>query len=299
MNESREEPGAPNKESLPTTSSLAGRTIMVTRALDQSAGFAKQLETRGAIPFLFPTIKTVPVDLDADAVDALRNLSMFDCVVFTSANGVRYFFEALERAGVDPGALEFVEVASVGTATAAALTTRGVTVSIIPEQFIAESLAEALAEQLPPASRILIPRPRKTRETLGPELVERGFDVREIVLYETVPDDSRVDAAAQALRAGRIDAITFTSGSTARNFVNLLRERIDLEAILEHVVVAVIGPATARVAEDVGLRVDVMPDENTTAAMIEALEKHFRARSSSRGQGSGRGRARPQASRED
>lgn len=259
-------------------SSLNGKVVMITRALDQSKGFAKLLEKEGAIPFLFPTIKTRLIELSPDEERIIENIDSFDCVVFSSVNVVKYFFSLLETKGLELP--KSVEVAAVGPSTAALLTTRGIDVDLVPDEYIADSLVEALAKSLYPNSKVLIPRARVTREVLAPELERRGFVVQELVIYETLPDESIVEKAIEALKNGKVDAITFTSGSTVKNFCKLVKRHISIEEALDGLVVATIGPATAKAAFNCGIKVDLTPKEYTIAGLIDSLKEHFAKKAS-------------------
>lgn len=254
-------------------SALSGKVIMITRSAEQSKGFAQLLENEGAIPFLFPTIKTVPVEPDEDTKRILKEINDFNAVVFTSVNAVKWFFKLLEKINVSfPSE---IDIAAVGASTAAYLSSLGFKVDIIPSEYVAESLVEAIEKQLPKGGNVLIPRAKVTREVIGPELREKGFLVTEVITYETVPDNSCVESAVDALKRRSIDAVTFTSGSTVKNFYSLISAKIDIKEALDGVAVAVIGPVTAKAARELGLKVDVIPEEYTVPGLIEALKSYF------------------------
>lgn len=253
--------------------SLSGKVVMVTRSAEQAEGFAKLLQKEGAVPFLFPTIKTVPVAPDKETKEALTDLESFDVVVFASVNSVRWLLSMLDKENIEFP--EGIKIAAVGAATAAYLSSLGYTVDIIPSEYIAESLVDAVGRQLPPGGKVLIPRAKVTREVVGPELKKRGFSVSEVITYETIPDDSQVNEAVEALEREMVDAVTFTSGSTVKNFYQLLSGKIDIGKALNGVVIAVIGPITAKAVEEVGLEVNVIPEEYTMPGMIEALKAYF------------------------
>lgn len=253
---------------------LKGKTIVITRALDQAHGFAELLKKEGANPFLFPTIKLETVYPDEDELRALKNPDSFDLILFTSANAVRHFFAVLEKSGMDAASLE-ADVAAVGPSTAALLSSLGFNVSIIPDEYLAGSLKEAVVKAIPRGSRLLIPRARKVSREIGSELREEGYVVTEMVVYQNVPDRSRVEEAVQFFTEKNVDAVTFTSGSTARNFVTLLENRLNLDEFFAATAVAVIGPSTAKVCEKLGIRVDVIPEDYTVPGLIDALKSYF------------------------
>ncbi len=253
---------------------LSGKTICITRSLEQSQGMAELIKKRGGIPFLFPTVKQIAVDLSEEEILLLRGLSDKDWIILTSANGVRFFLEALKKAEVDIEKAGF-SIACVGPQTSAAASSAGLKVILVPDEFTGMSLAETIKKSVPVGSRIVYPRPEKISKDLKNELEQAGYNFDEIVVYRTVPDNSYVEEAVSAFSSGTIDAVTFTSGSTVRNFLALLQPHIDVFQALESVVVAVIGPSTKKAAEKLDIRVDVMPEDYTVVAMLDALEKYF------------------------
>lgn len=253
---------------------LKDKTIVITRALEQAAGFAELLEKEGAVPFLFPTIRLETVFPSEGEIDRLRQTGQFDVILFTSANAVKHFFAVLDKSKIDVKKTQ-AEIAAVGPSTAAYLSSMGLSVSIVPDEYIAGSLKDLIIKTIPRSSRILIPRAEKVSREIGRELAVEGYDVTELVVYRNVADESRVDSAVEYFSRHHIDAVTFTSGSTARNFVRLLENRIDLRKFFSHTAVAVIGPSTASVCRQLGLRVDVMPEDYTIPGLVDALKSFF------------------------
>lgn len=245
-------------------SALAGKRIVVTRPRAQAAGLYQQLAALGAEPILFPTIEIAPVD-DYRALDrALSQLAHYRWLIFTSVNGVAAFWDRWERAGGGslPTALR---VAAIGPATAAALEQRGARPALIPHEYV----AEAILDQIGPVEGkwILLPRADLAREVLADELGRRGAIVHEIAVYRTLPAAPDPHGLAE-LRRG-VDALTFTSSSTVRNFVALVGREISA------VCVACIGPITAQTARQLGLPVHVVARTYTSAGLVAALAKHF------------------------
>jgi uroporphyrinogen-III synthase len=249
--------------------SLNGRTIVVTRSRKQAETFARALERAGARVVALPTIETVDPE-SWDAVDdSIRLLAegAFDCVAFTSANGVEGFFKRLRR--LPSEVFRDVRVAAVGVATARAVEAAGVMVDLVPESYTAGALAAALGGG---GGSILLPRAADVPPELVDVLVAGGWDVHEVAVYRTIPASDE-DPAVEIVRAGKYDAVTFTSASTVKGFVGMLGVPPELQASAgspEHLV-ACIGPVTAKVCSDLGLRVDVVAEEHTSPGLIEAL----------------------------
>jgi len=169
-----------------------------------------------------------------------------------------------------------VRVAAIGPATAAALESRGVRAEIVPGEYRAEGLVERLRALVGPSDRILLPRAAETRDVLVTELGRLGAEVTEVAAYRTRPP-AEVPGALRAALAGReVDAVTFTSSSTARNFARLFTDE-ERRAWFAGVTVASIGPITAATAAEHGFATTVMPTDYTIPALTRALARHFQA----------------------
>ncbi|MCJ7511711.1 MAG: uroporphyrinogen-III synthase [Anaerolineales bacterium] len=259
--------------------SLAGKRVVVTRERSQAGEMAIRLAEAGAVPIVFPTIEIAPM-ADLGRLDhALHHLDSYDWVVFTSQNGVRIFWERWSRlASSADSSLVFppdVRVAAIGPGTAAAIRERGGRVDLVPNEYIAEALVEGLQPRQ--GLRVLLPRAESAREALVDGLVALGARVEEIPTYRTLP--AAPDRKALAELARGVDAITFTSSSTVRNFVELVgRVRSPDRSRgfpLGSAVIACLGPITASTATSLGLPVDVTAEEYTIDGLVRALEKHF------------------------
>ena len=246
-------------------SSLAGRRVVVTRAREQATALCEVLTRHGAVPVLFPTIAFERVDVD------LEPLSSYDWVIFTSVNGVRFFFEQLDA--TVPAALPAsLRIGAVGPVTRAALDARGVSVHAMPDEFRAATLVGALGDLT--GSRVLVPRADIGRRDLVSALERAGAVVHDVAVYRTVP--AKPDAASLAALRRGADAVTFTSPSTVRNFLALLGD--EGRGLLAGAVVAAIGAVTSSAAREEGIRVDVQPDVSTTDALVEALAGRLEVR---------------------
>lgn len=259
---------------------LDGRTVMITRAREQAAEFASELERFGARVVACPTIEIVPPETYAALDEAVENLYGYDWIVFTSVNGVEHFLSRLEAVGKEVSELDEVRVCAVGTATAERLAEAFVHVDVVPEKFQAEGVFAALEafaggrENLK-SLNFLLPRAAAARDFLPRALEEAGARVDDVAAYRTVRPETTDRAKVEALVVGGgVDCVTFTSSSTVRNFAQLFDTR-DLSPLLKGVRVACIGEVTARTAADYGLDVDIRPAESTTAALARAVADYF------------------------
>lgn len=243
-----------------TPSALAGRRIVITRPADQAAALADRLRALGAEPIVFPTIRLEPADpapLDA----AIRDLDGFDWVIFTSRRGVEALFarlDALRRPAADVARRK---VAAIGPATAAALRERGIAPALVPHQYVAEAILAEIGDVR--GRRVFLPRADIARKALAEGLAAKGATVVEVAAYRTV------GAGDPAPALDDVDAVTFTSSSTVRHFV-------ESGAAVGHARVVCIGPVTAATAGELGLTVHAIADEYTEDGLIQALEGVFR-----------------------
>ena len=259
---------------------LGGRTVVVTRALSQSAEFAAELDRYGARVVACPTIEIVEPESFAPLDEAIEHLYGYDWLVFTSANGVDFFMRRMEAGGHDASELDEIHVCAVGTATADRLRDARVHVDVVPGEFKAEGVFDALANYLGGRERLerlnfLIPRAAVARDHLPRALEEAGARADAVTAYRTVPPQTTDRARVEALIVGgAVDCITFTSSSTVSNFAQLFDTR-DLGELLKDVRVVCIGDITARTAADYNLAVDIQPAEFTSAALARAVADYF------------------------
>ena len=247
---------------------------MVTRAAAQAERFIQLLEAAGARVLAAPAIVIGPPPSWEPLDAALDALGSFTWVIFTSVNGVAMVDRRLSSRRLAWAALAGRRVAAIGPATADALAEHGVRVDLVPEEYRAEGLLERLRGVVTPADRVLLPRAAQTRDVLVTGLRHLGAQVTEVPAYATRRAEGGAARLREALAAGTIDAVTFTSSSTARNFAELFTED-ERRDWLGHVTVASIGPITAGTAAEYGLTTDVMPDEYTIPALARALAEHF------------------------
>ncbi len=258
------------------TKPLFGKRVVLTRPQEQAREFSQLLTAYGAEPVEVPTIQIVPPASWQAIDDAMTRLSTYQWLIFTSVNGVRPFMDRLHAAGKDARALANLRLCAIGPRTAQELGTYGLIPDVIPTEFQAEGVIAALAHVGIRGSRILIPRAEVAREILPHQLRELGATVEVIPVYRTIAPAVDVASLTQQLQDGQVAVVTFTSSSTVRNFMELFGGRDRVRPLLAGVVVACIGPITARTAEEYGVTVTVMPAENTVPALAEAIVKHFR-----------------------
>jgi uroporphyrinogen III methyltransferase / synthase len=255
------------------TKPLFGKRILVTRAREQASSFAQILEAAGAEVVEFPTIAIAPPESWAPLDAAVGQIREYQWVIFTSANGVRFFWERLHLAGRDLRDLFGITVCAIGPATAEALLRLGVRADIVPAEFKAEALVDAIGRERVPGSRILLARAAEAREVIPEELARRGARVDVVPAYRTVKNSSDTAELRSMFREGKIHAVTFTSSSTVKYFLELVGEETGV--LLKGVAVASIGPITAEAAAKRGVISHIVPESYTIPALAEAIVRHF------------------------
>jgi uroporphyrinogen-III synthase len=245
-------------------SALEGKRIVVTRPRERAGRLYEELIERGAHAILMPTIEVVPMGDYARLDEAIGALKRYDWLVLTSTYGVQVFWERVVRLGLDPRTLG-VSIAAIGPATSATLRSRGFTVHYVPDEFVAERILDGLGDIA--GKHFLLPLAEIARKTLRDELQALGGVVDEIPVYRTVPAHITPEALRE-LREG-VDAVTFTSSSTVRNFHEVTGGPPNGAGII------CIGPITARTAEELGYRVDLVAEDYSTDGLLTALEDYF------------------------
>jgi uroporphyrinogen III methyltransferase/synthase len=259
---------------------LFGRRIIVTRSREQAGELIEMLEDRGAEAIAAPTIRIAAADDPAPLEAAVGAIGRFDWIIFTSANAVDSFMTRVLAQG-DVRDLKGVRIATVGPSTASRLNRYGIRVDLTPGEYRAEGLIEAL-EAIGPVrgTRVLLPRADIGREVIADDLRRAGADVTDVVAYRTTLAQGERDGDRDVYRLlldGAIDAITFTSASTVRNFAQIHGEEQAAD-LLRDVVVACIGPVTAEAAHQLGIAATVMPERYTIPDLVDTLVEHFRGR---------------------
>jgi uroporphyrinogen III methyltransferase/synthase len=241
------------------------------------------LEELGAEVIQFPTIEIVPPENWAELDRAIDAMGSYDWLIFTSSNGVKYFFSRLFEKGRDIRELKGLKICAIGEKTAASIGKFGIRVDLIPESFNAEGLIEALLKEVKKEKltvnsheclkgiRFILHSAEVAREIFPDKVRELGGTIDVPVAYRAVKPDMHGKRLRRFLKEGRITIATFTSAATFNNFREILREEAD--ELLKGVAIAVIGPVTARAIEKAGLKVTIMPQESTVEAMTDEIIK--------------------------
>lgn len=255
---------------------LAGKRIVITRALEQAQEFKRRLEDLGAAVLLLPVVSfSAPADT-APLDRAIGSLETFDWVVFTSANAARFFADRFAKLGRLGGAGKGPRCAAVGSATATAAKQGGFTVDLVAGEF----RGEALARDLGPAvagTRVLLPRSDRAGREFPDALEKAGAHVTEVIAYHTGGSGAADSGVIESVRAARVDVVTFFSPSAVEN----LRRLLGTEAFSRlgaRAAMAAVGPVTAEALHRAGVPVAIEAREATTESVADAIAKYFSSR---------------------
>lgn len=249
---------------------LFGKRVLVTRSREQASELSRAIERLGGEPVEFPTIAIAAPEDNAPLKNALANLSHYNWIIFTSVNGVKYFFDTLEQLNGDVRDLKGINICAIGPQTGKALQKMALKVDYIPTEYRAEAIVEGLKGKLSAGDRVLLPRADIARKVLPEALSRMGIQVDEVTAYRTVVGTGNAEMVRDMLVNGSIDLITFTSSSTVRNFINLLGTANPGE-LVNNARVACIGPITATTARDLGLPVHIEAKEYTISGLLQAI----------------------------
>jgi uroporphyrinogen III methyltransferase/synthase len=248
---------------------LFGRRIVITRAREQADALAAKLRALGAGVAEMPMIEIAAASDYAPLDRAIAELNRYDWLIFTSVNGVRYFLERLDLSQRDLRALK-ARICAIGQATRQAVEAVHLKVDLMGDEYVAESLVEALSKFDLTGKRVLLPRAAVARDVLPRALRERGACLDVVEAYRTVVP-STAAGQAEEIFGGRLkpDWITFTSSSTVQNFVQTAGAEV-----LAGVKVASIGPVTTSAASKLGIGVTVEARTYSADGLIAAVLEH-------------------------
>jgi len=258
-----------------TAQPLAGVRIVITRAIEQARELKGRLEEMGATVLLFPVV-SFSEPSDTKALDeAIRSLSEFDWILFTSANAARFFASRCRKLGVEHTSGELVRCAAVGPATASAVAAEGFAVDYVAKEFVGTALARELGAALA-GKKILLPRSERARPDLPDALKTAGAKVTEVVAYHTGGVGAVDPAVTMAIRKADVDLVSFFSPSAVENLRSELGDET-LTRLAAKAAFAAVGPVTAAALRSAGLRVAVEAPLATAESMASAIADYFSA----------------------
>jgi uroporphyrinogen-III synthase len=271
------------------TPSLKGKTIALTRPAGQAEEAGKLITDMGGVPYYIPAIEIKGLSNFASVKKFITDLykGQVDYVILMSTNGVKYLFEAADTLKQTSQLMEGLAktiMIAIGPRTAEALQECHIKVDLVPTKYSSDGLIECFQDRNILGKKIRIPRTSNATPTLTEKLKEMGANVEEIYVYESgLPMDEKLKAKFyEDLTCGRIDAIVFGSGLSAKNIFKMLSEKAPMERlrkiIKDKVTTVAIGPTTAEALREMDIKVDVVPEdylfENSLAALAEYWKTH-------------------------
>jgi len=253
---------------------LFGKRILVTRAWEQTGETSGLLKDLGAEVVAIPTIEFAP-PTSLKALDrAIDRLFVYDWAIFTSANAVHFFMDRFAKKGKDMSDLAGIKLCAIGPKTARTLSNYELRVDVVPQEYIAEAVVEAMGRKKLRGKRILLPRSKKAREVIPKELRSQGARVDVVGVYRTMAPKKGGDRIRRLLQEKKIHAITFTSSSTVKNFVGMVGRK-KLHSLIKGVVLASIGPVTAETMRECGLAPHIIGSslDSMVSSLVEELQK--------------------------
>jgi uroporphyrinogen III methyltransferase/synthase len=251
---------------------LFGKRVLVTRTRRQAKDLSRLLLECGAVPVEVPVIKIQPLADFSEFDREVLNLKNYHWIIFTSINGAEAFFTRLSILGLDSRWLNGISIGTIGPATARALEKNGVHADFVPDKYTSRGLVAGLKHQDISGKRILLPRADIAGKSLADGLASLGAQVREVIAYRTIPDDTARRKLEQMLKEGQIDIVTFASASAVKSLLSRLGKKTE---IMNRVLIACIGPETEAALKKAGLRAGIVAQVHTMAGLLEAMEQYF------------------------
>ncbi len=255
-------------------SPLINKRVLITRPQNQAEEFVHLLRSKGAETIIFPTIQIIPPQSWDKVDEAISKIEVYDMIIFTSVNGVKFFFQRFKDKGENFKRLKNIRICAIGPKTAAQVEKFHFQVSIIPKEFCAESIVAVLGKKGMEGKRFLLPRAEKAREVIPEEIKKSGGCIDVVSVYRISKAEGDVDKVKKLFQDRAIDIVTFTSSSTVMNFVELFKGD-NITDLLKGCIAACIGPVTAKTAEVFGIKSHIIAREYTIEGLTNAILEYF------------------------
>ncbi|MGM9923804.1 MAG: uroporphyrinogen-III synthase [Bacillus sp. (in: firmicutes)] len=247
-------------------SALQGKTVLITREESDGSRFAENIAKRGGIPITIPLIGFQTCPLPPEMERKLAAISQYDWIIFTSKNGVKYFFQRWKKPLMQ-------RIAVIGEKTKIALESRGYEPQFVPTEYVAERFAAEFLPCLEPDARVLIVKGNLARSIIADAIKKQGFHCDEMVMYETILPEASESKLCDTLKKQKCDIISFTSSSTVRHFMQIV-EKHHLQECIAGSKIACIGPIAKKTAERLGLYVHICAEKYTMEGLVRSMETY-------------------------
>ncbi|MFZ2147419.1 MAG: uroporphyrinogen-III C-methyltransferase [Sedimentisphaerales bacterium] len=253
---------------------LFGKNLVITRDVAGNADFAAKVIERGGNPIEFATIKIKPLTKTNEFLRSLATITEYDWIIFTSVNGVKIFFEALQNLGKDARVFGSTKIAAIGGKTAAKLSEFGIKADFVPGVFTSKELGRQLAAHTNlKEKKVLLLRSKLASNELVELLTKGGAEVQDVAVYTAEHEKNKSDWLIEDINSNRIDWLTFASPSSVNGFFEQINSGLVNSA---NVKVASIGPVTSERLQTLGLKVDVTAADYTLDGLLDAIEQTYK-----------------------
>lgn len=256
---------------------LFGKSIIVTRSASQSGRFSEQLSILGAEVIHCPTIEIKPPESFQEMDECLRQGHIYDWVIFTSVNGVRSFESRMKELDLDIRLFNKAKFAGIGAASRKAIKELGVRVDFVPEKFTAKGFVTEFQQIYPDLKgvKVLFPAANIAREAIPEKLTELGAEVTRLTAYQTVAPEHNSKELLEMFEQNIINLVTFTSSSTAENFLALFNEK-EKKVLRDIIKTASIGPMTSNTLRNYGIEPLIEPEKHTIPGLVEGIVNYYK-----------------------
>ena len=253
---------------------LKGKTVVITRTIEQSRESAAALTNLGANVIIFPTLEIVPPSDWSKFDSVVSHPNRIDFIIFTSVHAVQMFSRRIQEIGSIINYNQ-TKVVAVGTKTSAYCHKNNINVNIIPEKFSSEGVVEALSKYNLKNKVVFIPRSAIGREGLPMGLKELGAVIKSVPVYNVaIPSNENLKSNLQLLESSNIDLFIFTSPSTFENFLQIADIKTPFQYFSKFDVAA-IGPTTKEAIESKKVKVKILPDEYTINGLTKKIVEYY------------------------
>ncbi|KUG04697.1 uroporphyrinogen-iii methyltransferase / uroporphyrinogen-iii synthase [hydrocarbon metagenome] len=249
---------------------LLGKRIIVTRSREQASVLVRKIRELGGTPLEFPTIEIIKEADMSLLVKAFKQIQDYNWIVFTSVNAVEIFFEEMKLNDIDIRNLYGIKICAIGPVTRKKLEDWGLKVEMMPDEYRAEGVLEALNSIITEGERVLLPRARGARDILPETMRKWGLQVEEINIYSAALAAGENAEIPDDIIKGKVDYLTFTSSSTVNNFVEIIGQE-NISRLGERIRIACIGPITADKARELGFAVKIVAEKYTIDGLVQAI----------------------------
>ena len=253
---------------------LKGKTVVITRTIEQSRESAAALTNLGANVIIFPTLEIVPPSDWSKFDSIVSHPDRIDFIIFTSVHAVQMFSKRIQEIGAIINYNQ-TKVVAVGTKTSAYCHKNNINVNIIPDKFSSEGVIDALSKYNLKNKVVFIPRSAIGREELPMGLKELGAIIKSVPVYNVaIPSGDNLKPNIQLLEASDIDLFIFTSPSTFENFLQIANLKNPFQYFSKYDVAA-IGPTTKEAIESKKVKVKILPDEYTINGLTKKIVEYY------------------------